>query len=52
MGEKVAQVYQGPVERGVVRTFTYTPNSTSRKSLVYRFTVNGQVVTGKVLYMN
>jgi len=51
-GERVAQIYQGRIERNVVRTFSYTPMSINRRTLIYRFSVKGQVVTGKVLHMN
>jgi hypothetical protein len=52
LGEKVARLYQGNIEKGAVKTFIYNAPATNRKTLIYQFRVGSEVVTGKVLYMN
>ena len=52
LGQKVADLYKGPIQKGEVKTLTYYPTTNNRKTLVYRMVVAGKVVTGKVIYLN
>jgi hypothetical protein len=47
-GQKVKTVYQGLISRGT-QTFEYTVPVDNRSTLIYKMTVKGQQVTGKIL---
>ena len=49
LGEKVATLYQGHVEKGAVKTLIYTPKNISSSTLVYKLRVGNEQVTGKVI---
>ena len=52
LGEKVSQLYTGHLDAKGVKTLIYNAPQAQRKTLIYRLTVGGKVVTGKVLYIN
>ncbi|HMJ46853.1 MAG TPA: hypothetical protein VK498_05955, partial [Ferruginibacter sp.] len=49
LGEKVATLYQGHLEKGAVKTLIYTPKDVSPKTLIYKLRVGNEQVTGKVI---
>ena len=51
-GEKVATLYQGNFEKGVNKTIYFSVPNFNRRTLVYRFMVGKEIVTGKVISMN
>ncbi|MEO6406661.1 MAG: hypothetical protein ABIY51_03840, partial [Ferruginibacter sp.] len=52
LGEKVKTLFDGHIEKDGTRKLIYEAPSHLRKSLVYKFRVGGEVITGKVLYIN
>jgi hypothetical protein len=52
LGEKVAKLYEGQMDKGAVRTFIYNAPVNNRKTLVYQLRIGDEVVTGKVIYLN
>jgi hypothetical protein len=52
LGEKVATLYQGNFEKGVNKIIYYSVAELNKKTLIYRFRVGKEIVTGKVIYMN
>jgi hypothetical protein len=49
LGRKVSTLYNGFIEKGAVKTFTYYNSGKSSKTLVYKFSNGKEVITGKVI---
>jgi len=52
LGEKVANLFEGVLEKGAVKTIIYNAPATNRKTMVYQLRVGDETVSGKVLYLN
>jgi hypothetical protein len=52
LGEKVTTLYQGFIEKDAVKTLIYNVPPASRKSMVYRFRIGKEIVTGTVITPN
>jgi hypothetical protein len=49
-GKKIATVFSGKVEPDLHR-FDYIPRNSARGLLIYKFTINGHVMKGKIIYI-
>ena len=49
LGQKIKTVFQGPIQKGQVKTIEYNVPSTSRSNLIYIFRVGNQKLSGKLL---
>jgi hypothetical protein len=49
MGQKVATVFQGYVQKGQVQTIDYNVPGAQRTNLIYLFRVGDQRVSGKLI---
>ncbi|KOH45380.1 hypothetical protein NC99_18300 [Sunxiuqinia dokdonensis] len=50
LGQKVATLLDGPVEKGVLNRIDYTPVYETPGMLIYRLTINQSVQTGRIIY--
>jgi hypothetical protein len=51
-GQKVTNLYNGIIEKGVTKTLIYDVPAVNRKTMVYQFTVGTERVSGKVISPN
>jgi len=52
LGEKVAKLFEGYIEKDAVKTIIYKAPVTNRKTVVYQLRIGDEVVSGKVIYLN
>jgi hypothetical protein len=50
IGSKIAQIYEGYLEAGVLNRFEYLPGSEASQLMFYQVTVQDKVFRGKVIY--
>ena len=49
-GAKLATLYNGPVEAGVLNTFEYVPTMVSSQMVFYHLTIDGKIFVGKAVF--
>lgn len=52
MGQKIGRVFQGYVEKGIIRTLEYNAVGSKRVKLFYVFTVGDQKTTGTLINLS